>query len=104
MKGLRTQGDSDFNNFFKLVQEEANKRGKIYFLDTEQNHTLQLKDMYIADLSGWLLPLDKSNEFEKDYFAHKEWESSKWDDFYTWAEWDMENHKEDKIKIDFNQY
>ena len=101
IRGLRTEEDSRFNRFFSFIQQEAKKLGKIYFFDTEQSGNIELEDMDISDLSGWLLPQKDADEFEKDYLNWKEWESGKWDNFYTFAEY----YREDgKVKIDFNQY
>ena len=34
MRGLRTQEGSDFENFFKIVQEEAKSLGGVFFSET----------------------------------------------------------------------
>lgn len=101
IRGLRTQEPSDFVKFFERVQERAIQDGNVFFLDTAQGNDLSWEDMDVTDLSGWLLPSDRASEFEIDFVKHNEWKDGKWNDFYTWLEWDI---VDDKLMLEFNQY
>lgn len=95
MKGLRTQENNNFIDFFNIVQSEAAKIGKVFFLDCEEGHDGNVNGMEICNLSGWLIPSDKANEFETLW--EKEMEDDEWSDFFVFAKWKYE----DGLKIFF---
>ena len=72
MRGLRTQEGSDFEKFFKIVQTEAKRLGGVFFSETGEGRDLDLKDMSVCDLAGWLVPFDQADEFEKLYLGEKD--------------------------------
>ncbi|MFP3154615.1 hypothetical protein LQZ18_09355 [Lachnospiraceae bacterium ZAX-1] len=103
MQGLRKQESKKFEKFVGLIQDEADKKGSIFFADCEEGHDLEINDMELSDLSGWLIPANKSVEFEGEWdkgFGFDENET-RWDEFYTFAEWKLKN---DKVVINFNNY
>ena len=65
MQGLRTRENEKFMRFFALVQKEAEKLGKVFFLDFGQCDDIQFKDMEVDTLFGWLIPKENANDFEK---------------------------------------
>lgn len=89
MQGLRTQENSNFVKFFEVVQNEAAKIGKVFFLDCEEGHDGTVNDMEVCNLSGWLIPTDKASEFESIWEKGKEDDS--WADFFKFASWKDEN-------------
>lgn len=87
-------------NFWNLIQEEAQKLKGSFFMDSGEGHDIN-KDKYEGeDFSGWLIPNERTEEFEKDWTQGKE-NDDKWDSFYRFAEW-KEVHGE--IKIEFVKY
>lgn len=65
--GLKTKhdlSDAQFVNFFNRVQEEANKQGKVFFLDCGEGNMAEFDDMLAMDLSGWLVDFSEAKEFE----------------------------------------
>ena len=92
MVGLRTCEGDKFERFFEIVQREATKKGCVYFLDSSEGHIYENEVIDCEDLSGWLVPNEKVEKFEKLYL---QWSNMPgWDEFYCWAEWeDEENPK-----------
>ena len=95
MRGLKTQETSKFLNFFSIVQNTANKKECVFFLDAGDGNNLETEIFEFENLMGWLIPNDKADEFEK---AWKENDvSDDWSDFYVWANW--ENHNSPIVKF-----
>lgn len=96
MKGLRTQESTKFNNFFSLIQSEAEKQGMVFFADAGDGNEFETSSMEGEDIMGWLIPQDKVEEFEPL------WEKSNvddsWSDYFKWALWSI---VEGLIKIRF---
>ena len=65
MKGLRSQESTQFNNFFEKVQNHAVEMDCVFFLDSCEGNDRVVDGMFLADLSGWLVPNEKAEEFEK---------------------------------------
>ena len=89
MKGLRTQENNNFIKFFEVVQSEAEKIGKVFFLDCEEGHDGSVNGMEVCNLSGWLIPADKAHEFELLWKREKE--DDNWSDFFVFVSWKDEN-------------
>lgn len=89
MKGLRTQENNNFIKFFEIVQSEAAKLGKVFFLDCEEGHDGSVNGMEVCNLSGWLIPAEKANEFELAW--KKGGEDDNWIDFFEFVSWKDEN-------------
>ena len=96
MRGLRTQESEKFNKFFSLIQSEAEKKGAVFFADAGDGREFETPDIEGEDMMGWLIPNEKTGEFEPL------WETSdvddSWTDFFLWAVWANDNGK---IKIQF---
>ena len=102
MLGLRVQRDIDnkkFFNFFKIIQKFAEKENAVYFCDSGEGREIFTKEYEGEDLSGWLIPKELSEEFNKEYLADDI--SDKWDIYYRFAEWEK---KDDEIIIKFVDY
>ncbi len=91
MVGLRTCEGEKFERFFELVQKEALKQGKVFFLDSGEGHDFDNGFMEGENISGWLIPTEKADEFEKEYMKiHDDPEG--WYDYFCWAEWENEEN------------
>ena len=44
-QGLRTQENSKFLNFWKIVQEEASKRNSVFFLDSGEGNEIETPEI-----------------------------------------------------------
>ena len=99
MRGLGTQENEKFKRFFALVQAEASKQDKIYFLETGDGNLYEDEETECEDLQGWLIDLEEADEFEQH------WKSDdipdKWSDNFTFALWSKED---DKITIEFKVF
>lgn len=86
--------------FFKLVQEAAKKQGCRFFMDAGEGREIQNDRIDGEDLSGWLIPFNKTDLFEPNW--GKNTISDEWGEFFTFAIW--EEHNGDitiKFKNDF---
>lgn len=86
MEGLRTRESSEFNNFFALVQNEAEKKNCVFFFDTQESVEQTINNCECSNLSGWLIPKENVKEFSKPY---KRFEKNldKWEQFTAWVTW-----------------
>lgn len=96
MLGLRTQESNEFIKFFKLVQDEAKKLNKVFFLDFGQCDDMPFNGMEVDSLFGWLIPNEDVEKFNAEFI--KEINLSKWDEYSTWV---TPNIIDDKLNIVF---
>ena len=75
--------------FTKLIQEAADSQGCLFVEDSGEGHDMELNDIYLEDVSGWLVP--KGTPEEQTHDAA----------FYCFAEWELD---EGKIIIRFNKH
>lgn len=102
MKGLKTQESSSFLRFFELVQRKAAETGEIFYGFCGEGNEFYLETMEGEELSGWLIPMAKSEIFEKEWRESKNIDDlEQWMDYYTWVLW--KNH-EGRIEIEFKQF
>ena len=85
MLGLKTQESVKFKKFFSTVQNEANKLGKVFFLECEDGHEKTTDDMEMCNLQGWLIPAEAIQRFIPI------WENDEvddtWNDEFSFVEW-----------------
>ena len=96
MRGLRTQEGEKFERFFELVQKEALKYGGVFFLDSGEGHDFDNGFMEGENISGWLIPLEKADNFEKEYLKNYN-DLEDWEEYFCWVEWENENNP--KVKL-----
>jgi len=96
IKGLRTQESDKFYRFFELIQQEAEKKGCIFFAEAGDGHDYVSNTLECEDMMGWLIPKEKINEFEPLW--EKDQVPELWSDFFTFAVWKEDG---DSIKIVF---
>ena len=99
MRELRTQEENNFIKFFEIVRAEAKKRDCVFFLDCGEGREIITDDMEGEDLSGWLIPENKADSFQKEFVA---WDvSEKWNDNVVFAIWKKEKNG---ISITFERF
>ncbi|MEB3429710.1 hypothetical protein VLK81_06740 [Citroniella saccharovorans] len=96
MLGLRTQENNEFIKFFELVQAEANKLNKVFFLDFGQCEDVQFNGMEVDSLYGWLIPKEEVETFNKEFI--NKINLSKWNDYCAWV---IPNIINEKLNIVF---
>lgn len=97
MVGLRTQENSKFLEFWKIVQGSANSLGKTFFLDCGEGNEYEDNCIECENLSGWLIANDAVNKFKK-IFNSKEPIGEEWEDSVAFVSWEKVNGK---IKVKF---
>ncbi len=96
MLGLRTQETKKFINFMELIQKEAEKEDKVFFLEAGDGNGFETEEMEGEELTGWLIPSDKVEEF-KSIWENDEIDDE-WIDFFTFVDWEESNGE---IKVSF---
>lgn len=97
ISGLRNQGKIDSkilsenlteDQFFELVQEEAAKSDSIFFVFAGEGNDFETEQISMEDLSGWLIPNNMADAFERDWLEDKFSDKmQQWEDYFAWVEW-----------------
>ena len=104
MRGLRTNEGAKFEKYLAIIEEEAKKLGGVFFSETGQGRDLDLEDIEVCDLVGWLVPFDQADEFEALYLGRKDkeiWDSDRWDDMYIFVDYILDG---DNVSVKFDKY
>ena len=104
MRGLRTNEGAKFEKYFAIIEEEAKKLGGVFFSETGEGRDLDLEDIEVCDLAGWLVPFDQADEFEVLYLGGKDkeiWDSDRWDDMYIFVDYILDG---DNVSVKFDKY
>lgn len=98
--------DSDesagFIKYMHAVQDAAAEQGMAFFVEAGDGNEFELDDIEGEDLSGWLVPLEKAEEFQElcwagDFKACNAFEGA----VSCFAEWEIE---ESGLSIEFKTY
>ena len=87
-----------------IIEEEARKLGGVFFSETGEGRDLDLEDIEVCDLGGWLVPFDQADEFEALYLGRKDkeiWDSDRWDDMYIFVDYILDG---DNVSVKFDKY
>lgn len=104
MRGLRTNEGAKFEKYFHIVQEEAKKLGGVFFSETGEGRDLDLEDIEVCDLGGWLVPFDQADEFEALYLGRKDkeiWDNERWDNMYIFVDYMFDGNS---VSVKFDKY
>ena len=82
--GLRTE-DPKLMKAFKLVQRQAAKEGKVFFLKTTGDREESKDDLWPESMWGWLIPKELASTFNKIY---QDEEGYRWLNSYDVIWWD----------------
>ena len=104
MRGLRTNEGAKCEKYFAIIEEEAKRLGGVFFSETGEGRDLDLEDIEVCDLGGWLVPFDQADEFEALYLGRKDkeiWDSDRWDDMYIFVDYILDG---DNVSVKFDKY
>ncbi len=102
MRELKTQESEKFIKFHQLIQNEAQKKGSVFFGFCGEGNDFETDEMEGEDLTGWLIPEEKADEFEKKWIVNSSLGNlEEWSDFFIWVEWKRIG---EKIEIEFVEY
>lgn len=104
MRGLRTNEGAKFEKYVAIIEEEAKRLGGVFFSETGEGRDLDLEDIEVCDLAGWLVPFDQADEFEALYLGRKDkeiWDSDRWDDMYIFVDYILDG---DNVSVKFDKY
>lgn len=99
MVWLKTQEESTFIAFFKLVQNESQKRNAVFFLECGEGNDFVGNGIEGEALRDWLIPITQADVFEKEGITGTP--GARWEDNIMWAIW-CEDF--DKSTIQFKQF
>ena len=102
MQGLRDKNDLedlDFQKFFTIVQKQANSKNSVFFLECEEGHERNVDGIDCMNFTGWLIPKDKAEIFEKKFLSYSnDVGDDEWLVYSTGTTWQNQNGE---IKISF---
>ena len=75
--------------YSELLQKAAEDTSSVFIEDAGEGHDLELDDIYLEDVSGWLVPIGTPPE---------RWKSDEW---YCFAEWELDGKE---VTIRFNKH
>ena len=104
MRGLRKNEGAKFEKYFAIIEDEAKKLGGVFFSETGEGRDLDLEDIEVCDLGGWLVPFDQADEFEALYLGRKDkeiWDNDRWDDMYIFVDYILDG---DNVSVKFDKY
>ena len=102
MRGLKTQESAQFNRFFQMIQDEAEKQDAVFFAFAGEGHELNLSNLEGEDMTGWLIPKNQLDSFEPEWSKDNSLVAlEKWEEYFVWAEWSMQDKK---VSISFKIY
>lgn len=95
------EAEQEFLDFFAMVQEEASKLGRVFFIQDQEGHDHVLPGLYLAEMDGWLVPEDRADEFEAIWLEESGHpRSEEWDEFYVCEDFTVAD--DGKIRIFFD--
>jgi len=71
----------------------------VFFLDAGEGRDFERSDMTGEDLSGWLIPAGRAEEFQAEWEQGKP--QDKWLEFFRFAIWSTESGA---LRVDFKQF
>jgi hypothetical protein len=101
VRGLRCERDlqdEKFMRFFDIVQAEARKQNRVFFVDSGEGNEVITDTIDCEDLSGWLLPPEDIAEFEPQWVGGS-WVpiDEKFHESFRFARWSMSDDGEVKV-------
>lgn len=102
MQGLRKREEIKFENFFRLVQAEANKQNCVFFLDNVESKLVEVGEFLCADMHGWLIHEADADLFEPEFMKNTD-KRFDFDDFYIFVDFKIENNKVEIVMEEFPQ-
>lgn len=99
MLGLKTQESVKFEAFWNQVQEKANEKECVFFLECGEGREFETDTMEGEDLRGWLIPKEQVEKFQKEW--NEDQVSDDWMENIFWAEWTKIN---EKVLVEFTTY
>lgn len=100
VKYKKTSDDPKFMRFFEIVQDAANKLGKVFFLWTEENNPLMTDELDGGDLSGWLVDESDAERFDAIWRESVDDIPDELDDTFCFAKWSMDDFGNISIRFE----
>ncbi|EGG91194.1 hypothetical protein HMPREF0491_00375 [Lachnospiraceae oral taxon 107 str. F0167] len=94
----------NLKNIFILYKKRQKKLGGVFFSETGEGRDLDLEDIEVCDLGGWLVPFDQADEFEALYLGRKDkeiWDNERWDNMYIFVDYMFDGNS---VSVKFDKY
>jgi len=82
-----------------LIENTATTFNSRFFIDCGEGREIETDDIYLMDMSGWLIPFDLVNRFVQ--IPRTERWDDEWAEYFCFAEWQQTS---DFISIKFKKY
>lgn len=92
--------ENKFDSFMKIVQKEAAKSNKCFFINSGEGHDFETETMEGEDLFGWLIPIARKKEFISEK-SSPNFQADKWESFEIFAIW---SEKDGSIFVEFKNF
>lgn len=89
-----------FERFWKLIQDRAEKEESRFFMECGEGREFETDEMFGEDISGWLVPGDQADDFNKEWRKEVP-HLDAWADCVCIAEWTRSG---DQIDVHFMRY
>ena len=97
---MKTVENEIFLNFWHIVQRQAGKDGKLFFLDCGEGNDKIINDIEVSDLSGWLIPQEQADLFESEWERNDDI-NERWNEFFVFVKWE---EKDNNIIVFFETF
>ena len=84
------------NNYSLLLHAVAKELGCFFEEESGEGHDLLTDTLYLEDVAGWLIPLNRKSEF-----ICTDRRDARWNGYFCFAEWRFEDGE---VLIDFKKY
>jgi len=84
------------NNYTVLLHAVAKEKGCFFEEESCEGHDLLTDTLYLEDVAGWLIPLNRRSEFNCT-----DRNDARWNDYFCFAEWRIEKNV---VVIEFKKY
>lgn len=88
MLGLRTQESDKFLAFWEIVQTEAKRLGKCFFLDCGDGNVYEDGTIECENLIGWLIDDAQKSQFDEVFSSNGDI-GDEWADNIVFAKWEQ---------------
>ena len=104
--GLRTKHDLEkkkFVKYFEFVQQEASKKGYVFFLDSQDSFDVEYDGMIVFDMYGWYIRKDSKDceEFIRIFENFEEKIQSYWSKYCLFCEYEIKDGKLSVRVVDY---
>ena len=93
VKGLKSKESEKFNRYFALIQKAASELNSVFYAHAGDGNDFETDELEGEEVMGWLIPADKSEEFEPIWAENESLLDEDWTEYFVWAVWEIVDGK-----------